>query len=119
MKCVMALVAIMVATAGCTVAVDSDDGAGGDATVAEEQAAPDAVDETAEPLASVEDAESSPVDDTPSAVSEQERCLKACKAGIEAIENFCRSLPDPEVRAACWAARFNTLTCIGFCYWYF
>ncbi len=53
------------------------------------------------------------------ALATYQQCENACKAGIVAIEAFCRVVPDPRVRAACWAARFSTPVCIGFCKWYF
>lgn len=47
-------------------------------------------------------------------------CLDACSRGGVVIENFCRSIPHPAVKAACWAARYaGTTACMGFCYWYF
>lgn len=46
-------------------------------------------------------------------------CVNTCKAGIVAIEAMCRFIPDPRAKALCWAARFTTPACIGFCGWYF
>jgi RHS repeat-associated protein len=43
-------------------------------------------------------------------------CLKACEGGIPAIEQFCRSLPDPRWRALCWANRWSEVACKGICY---
>ena len=44
-------------------------------------------------------------------------CLMACKAGPSAIEDFCRGLPDPKMRALCWAVVFaGEAGCAGFCY---
>jgi RHS repeat-associated protein len=44
------------------------------------------------------------------------RCLDACEAGGRAIENFCRSLPDPRARGLCWASRWSVPVCRGMCY---
>jgi RHS repeat-associated protein len=44
------------------------------------------------------------------------RCLDACEAGGRAIENFCRSLPDPRARGLCWASRWSVPVCKGMCY---
>lgn len=49
----------------------------------------------------------------------KQQCLDACQKGIEAIEAFCRAIPDPRIRAACWGARFSLNACIGVCYWYY
>lgn len=49
----------------------------------------------------------------------QQQCVDACRKGIEAIEAFCRTIPDARARGACWAARFSMNACIGFCYWYY
>lgn len=47
-------------------------------------------------------------------------CLNACAQGTSAIQSFCRALPLPQVRAACWAVQFaGPAACSGFCYWYF
>jgi hypothetical protein len=48
-------------------------------------------------------------------------CLKACDAGTNAIENFCRSLPPiPEMREACWSITLASIPmCKGFCYAWF
>jgi hypothetical protein len=46
-------------------------------------------------------------------------CVNTCKAGIVAIEAMCRFIPDPRAKALCWAARFTTPACIGFCGWYY
>lgn len=52
-------------------------------------------------------------------------CVKACEAGGEAIDTFCRTLPGRTkkqiaVKAACWAAsRGTTGGCIVFCYAHF
>ncbi len=48
------------------------------------------------------------------------RCLDACAAGGPVWENFCRSLPDPGLRAECWKLRFESETpCRNWCFWYF
>ncbi len=45
-------------------------------------------------------------------------CLNACTAGGVALRNFCRSLPDPRLRAGCWALEFvGENVCKGWCYW--
>jgi RHS repeat-associated protein len=44
------------------------------------------------------------------------RCLDACEAGGRAIENFCRSLPDPRARGLCWASRWSVPVCKGMCF---
>ena len=49
----------------------------------------------------------------------QQQCVDACRKGIEAIEAFCRTIPDVRARGACWAARFSMNACIGLCYWYY
>jgi hypothetical protein len=46
-----------------------------------------------------------------------QQCLNVCNQGRTAIENFCRSLPDPRIRALCWAARWTVPACTGFCYY--
>jgi RHS repeat-associated protein len=44
------------------------------------------------------------------------RCLDACEAGGRAIENFCRSIPDPRARGLCWASRWSVPVCKGMCF---
>lgn len=35
------------------------------------------------------------------------------------MQAFCRTIPYPQVRAACWAVQFASIpACSGFCYWY-
>jgi hypothetical protein len=48
-------------------------------------------------------------------------CLKACNAGANAFEKFCRSLPKGDFRRGpCWAAsRAGQLACTTFCRAYF
>lgn len=47
-------------------------------------------------------------------------CIAACEAGGEKFLDFCRSLPDPKLRAGCWAVAFaGEVACIGWCYWNF
>uniref|UniRef100_A0A7M5WJ28 Cnidarian restricted protein n=1 Tax=Clytia hemisphaerica TaxID=252671 RepID=A0A7M5WJ28_9CNID len=47
-------------------------------------------------------------------------CLAACAEGTVAIQAFCRSVPVPAIRAACWAVQFaGPVVCDGFCYMYF
>jgi hypothetical protein len=55
----------------------------------------------------------------PASLESKQQCLSACREGITAIEAFCRTVPDPRVRTACWAARFSLNACTGFCHWYF
>ena len=44
-------------------------------------------------------------------------CVAACEEGIEATEEFCRSLPEPRARALCWAtALLGGAACNGTCY---
>ena len=46
-------------------------------------------------------------------------CVAACEAGGEDFEDFCRSLPDPRLRAGCWGLVFvGEAACIGWCAWY-
>jgi hypothetical protein len=53
------------------------------------------------------------------------QCMAACnfaQAGIAnvALQNFCRIIPSPHVKAACWAVQFGSMVaCNGFCYAYF
>lgn len=45
------------------------------------------------------------------------QCIAACKAGPDSIEAFCRSLPDPRLRAGCWAVVLaGEVACMGWCY---
>jgi hypothetical protein len=45
------------------------------------------------------------------------QCIAACKAGPDSIEAFCRSLPDPRLRAGCWAVVLaGEVACTGWCY---
>lgn len=47
-------------------------------------------------------------------------CLLACSEGGEAFRDFCRSIPDPRLRAGCWALEFlGEVACKGWCYWHF
>jgi RHS repeat-associated protein len=46
------------------------------------------------------------------------QCLSACKASGEGLRQFCRGLPDPRLRAACWGLEFSSeVACNGWCYW--
>ena len=48
-----------------------------------------------------------------------QQCQLACKSGSEAVRDFCRSIPDPRIRGACWAYEFAVLpACLGFCFLY-
>jgi hypothetical protein len=47
-------------------------------------------------------------------------CMTACSGGPDAIAEFCRSIPDPRLRAGCWALQFAGKTaCVGWCLWWF
>lgn len=52
-------------------------------------------------------------------------CTQACEAGGEAMENFCRALPNrtskqKAIREACWASsRASKSLCVVFCNAYF
>lgn len=52
-------------------------------------------------------------------------CIKACKIAKNGVENpaiqaFCRTIPHPAIRAACWSVQFATkVGCEGFCYAFF
>ena len=64
---------------------------------------------------------------TPAAIEIEARdltrgqCKNACDRGADAVESFCRRVPDLRVRAACWAAATAAQTpigqraCIAFC----
>lgn len=52
------------------------------------------------------------------------QCTAACRTGVRAMQAFCRVVPHPAVRAACWAVTHYAGTtsvamCTGFCYNYF
>jgi RHS repeat-associated protein len=48
------------------------------------------------------------------------RCLDACAAGGVAWQSYCRTLPDPRLRAGCWALQFaGQAACRGWCFWNF
>lgn len=48
------------------------------------------------------------------------QCLAACQAGPRSIEAFCRVIPHPVIRGACWAVVYaGPVACSGFCYWYY
>ena len=45
-------------------------------------------------------------------------CLNSCTIGGEGMRNFCRGIPDPRLRAACWGLEFaSEVACKGWCYW--
>ena len=47
-------------------------------------------------------------------------CLNACAGGTKAIQAFCRSIPDAQIRAVCLSVQFaGPVDCNGFCYLYF
>lgn len=48
------------------------------------------------------------------------QCAAACRAGVSAMEAFCRCVPHPAVRALCWgvthyAGTASVAMCTGFC----
>jgi hypothetical protein len=46
------------------------------------------------------------------------QCLAACAEGGAALIAFCNSLPDPRLRAGCFALQFvGEVACNGWCYW--
>lgn len=48
------------------------------------------------------------------------QCLVACRGGYAARMQFCRAIPHPYVRAACWSIGFvSVVACNGWCYWNF
>lgn len=48
------------------------------------------------------------------------RCQTACASGGMAIRNFCNSLPDPRMKAGCFALELGSETaCRAWCYWHF
>lgn len=53
-------------------------------------------------------------------VADFPQCSAACQNGQPAIAQFCRSIPAPQVAAACWAVELaGTTVCMGFCYAYY
>jgi hypothetical protein len=47
-------------------------------------------------------------------------CLAACAEGGAGLIAFCNSLPDPRLRAGCFALQFaGEVACSGWCYWQF
>lgn len=46
-----------------------------------------------------------------------DECNRACRNGQQAMEQFCYGLPDPRMRASCWAvAKLSLAACLGWCY---
>ena len=41
------------------------------------------------------------------------QCRVACDKGADAVERFCRLIPEPRIRAACWGAAAAVETPIG------
>lgn len=41
------------------------------------------------------------------------QCRRACDKGADAVERFCRLIPEPRIRAACWGAAAAVETPIG------
>jgi hypothetical protein len=49
--------------------------------------------------------------------NELKRCQDACRGGETARENYCRSLPDPRMRARCWTkVHESEQNCLNWCY---
>ena len=47
------------------------------------------------------------------------QCLQACSNGMEAAQSYCTGIPEPNIRALCYAAAAaGTLACEVFCYGY-
>lgn len=47
-------------------------------------------------------------------------CLRACEKGTDAIERFCRRIPERRVRAACWGVSLlGGPACKNFCYLFY
>ncbi|CAF3117209.1 unnamed protein product [Rotaria sp. Silwood2] len=49
------------------------------------------------------------------------QCTAACRAGVTAMEAFCRLVPHPATKALCWAVTLyagtpSVAACTGFCY---
>ena len=41
------------------------------------------------------------------------QCRAACQRGADAVERFCRLIPEPRIRSACWGAAAAVETPIG------
>ncbi len=41
------------------------------------------------------------------------QCRAACQRGADAVERFCRLIPEPRIRALCWGAAAAVETPIG------
>ncbi len=49
--------------------------------------------------------------------AELARCQTACKQGVDAMDAYCRSCPEPRAKFLCWAAaKAGLVACLGFCY---
>lgn len=47
------------------------------------------------------------------------RCQQACRQGRDAMEMFCRSVPDPRIKGPCWGfALVGGIACLNFCFNY-
>jgi RHS repeat-associated protein len=69
------------------------------------------------PEASSEEATASPNTRSVRDPSKLRTCLDACATGGRAWQNFCRSLPEPRLRAGCWALQFaGEVACRGWCF---
>ena len=50
---------------------------------------------------------------------ELKRCTESCKDGGEAILAYCRTIPDPRIRATCWGLALGSeVACIGWCWFH-
>jgi len=50
--------------------------------------------------------------------NELKKCQKACGGGVRKIQNFCRRIRHPVVKAGCWAIVYAGPTaCKNWCYW--
>ena len=66
------------------------------------------------------------VDDTqrvpkkPPKPTQRQLCIAGCEGGTDAIQAFCRLLPNPALKAGCWAASYaGKQVCKGWCLWNF
>lgn len=47
------------------------------------------------------------------------RCQQACRQGREAMDQFCRGVPDPKIKGVCWGfALVGGIACLNFCFNY-
>jgi hypothetical protein len=77
------------------------------------------------PLPSAPEPESSEPEEEATDPWKSLACIQACDAGSEAMERFCKALPDKtkrqkEIRAICWGvSRGSRAACVVFCRAYF